>query len=251
MSSAIAVAAAGLLFASTLQSATGFGFALVAGPAFYAAFDPTAAVALVLVLAAVVEMLVLFAERRQPDPEWSAVLLASVAALPGLPLGALLVRTLPTPSLRILVGLVVVSFVAARVVRRRGEAPAASIEPDRHRALAAGFAVGVLTTSTTTAGPPLAIWLTGRRMPAAILRDTVTVIFFALDLIGIAVLVAVLGAGATFAQMHWLPLLVPIAVYGQVLGRHIFLRLPTRRYELVVLAFALAAGILSVATGIR
>ena len=88
-------------------------------------------------------------------------------------------------------------------------------------------------------------------MPAAILRDTVTVIFFALDLIGIAVLVAVLGAGATFAQMHWLPLLVPIAVYGQVLGRHIFLRLPTRRYELVVLAFALAAGILSVATGIR
>jgi uncharacterized membrane protein YfcA len=250
VSSAIVVAAAGLLLASTLQSATGFGFALVAGPAFYAAFEPAAAVALVLVLAEVVGVLVLFGEHRRPDPEWSAVLPAFVAALPGLPLGALLVRTLSTSSLRILVGLVVVCFVAARVARRHGEAPPASLGPDRHRALAAGFAVGVLTTSTTTAGPPLAIWLTGRRMAAAAIRDTVTVIFFGLDLIGIGVLVAVLGAGATFAQMHWLPLLIPNAVGGQVLGRRVFLRLPARHYEHVVLAFALAAGLLSVATGI-
>jgi uncharacterized protein len=250
VSSTIAIVGAGLLLASTLQSATGFGFALVAGPAFFAAFEPTAAVALVLVLAEVVGVLVLFGEHRRPDPEWSAVLPAFVAALPGLPVGALLVRTLPTSSLRILVGLVVVLFVATRVSRRRSAAPRGSTDPRRHRALAAGFAVGVLTTSTTTAGPPLAIWLTGRRMPAATLRDTVTVIFLALDLIGIAVLVAVLGADATFAQMDWLPLLVPIAVGGQVLGRRIFLRLPTHRYEQVVLAFALAAGILSIAIGI-
>jgi hypothetical protein len=254
VSAAFALAACGLLIASTLQSSTGFGFALVAGPVLYAAVEPAAAVGLVLVLGQVVNLLVLFGERRWPDPDWRAVAPAVLAALPGLPVGALLVRTLPTSTLRVTVGLVVFVLVVARVARRvqRPRRPAARENADLGRAgaLLAGLSVGILTTSTTTSGPPLAIWLTGRRLVPAAVRDTVTAIFFALDFVGIGIVVAVVGVGPSLARAEWLPLLVPLAVAGQVLGRQIFLRLPARYYERVVLTFAVVAGALSVATGV-
>jgi hypothetical protein len=251
---AFALVACGLLVASTVQSATGFGFSLIAGPALYAVIAPSAAVGLILVLGQVVNVLVLFGERRRPQPDWSAVLPALVAALPGLPIGALLVRALPESSLRIGVGLVVCAVVVERVTRRRRRSRSAAARPDTAAgwggAIAAGFSVGVLTTSTTTSGPPLAIWLTARRMAPAAVRDTVTVIFFALDLVGIAVVVALVGSGPSLARAEWIPLLIPVALAGHVLGRRIFLRLPAQRYEWTVLAFALVAGAVSVATGI-
>ena len=50
MSGWVAVVAAALLLAVVLQSATGFGFALLAGPSLYAVMDPDRAVALLLIL---------------------------------------------------------------------------------------------------------------------------------------------------------------------------------------------------------
>ena len=248
MSVALALAACGLLVASTVQAATGFGFALVAGPALYAVVEPSAAVALVLVLGQVVNLLVLFGERRRPHIDWSAVVPALIAALPGLPIGALLVRTLPGSWLRLGVGLVVCAVVLHRLARRR--APRGHAATGRGAAVAAGFAVGVLTTSTTTSGPPLAVWLTARRMAPATVRDVVTVIFLVLDLVGIAILVAVVGPGPSLARASWIPILIPVAVAGHLLGRQAFLRLPARHYERIVLTCALLAGAASVAAGL-
>jgi uncharacterized protein len=248
-----ALAASAILVASILQSGTGFGFSLVAAPALYAVVDPTAAIALALVLGQVVNVLVLFGERRWPHPDWSAALPALVAALPGLPIGALLARTLPASSLRIGVGLVVCAVVvqrfADRLVRHR-RAAANRDAPSRRGAVGAGLTVGVLTTSTTTSGAPLAVWLTATKMTPAALRDTVTVIFLVLDFVGIAVVIAVVGAGSSLARAEWIPLLVPVAVAGHLLGRQVFLRLPARHYEHVVLTLALVAGAVGIATGI-
>jgi uncharacterized protein len=254
MSGAFGLAACGLLAASTVQSATGFGFALVAGPALYAVVDPVAAVGLVLVLGQVVNVLVLFGERRLPQLDWSATVPALVAAVPGLPIGALLVKTLPESALRIAVGLVVCVVVLERLARwlarRRDTASHRNATTGRGAAIAAGFATGVLTTSTTTSGPPLAIWLTARRMEPAMVRDTVTVIFFALDFVGIAVAVAIVGADSSLARAGWIPLLIPVAIAGHLLGRQLFLRLPARGYEPIVLTFALVAGVASIAAGL-
>jgi uncharacterized membrane protein YfcA len=250
---AFALAACGLLAASTMQSATGFGFALIAAPVLYAVVEPAAAVGLVMVIAQVVNVLVLFGERRRPQIDWSAVLPALLAALPGLPIGALLLRTLPESSLRLAVGLIVCAVVVNRLARRlvRQQSPSARGTPaGPGAAIAAGFAVGVLTTSTTTSGPPLALWLTARRMAAAALRDTVTVIFFALDLVGIAILVVVVGAGPSFARAEWIPLLIAVAVAGHLLGRQLFLRLPPQHYERIVLTLVLVAGAVSIAAGV-
>ena len=82
-----------------------------------------------------------------------------LAALPGLPIGALLVRVLPADALRVAIGVIVCALVAHRLLRR---AAAGRPPPGRRTAVVAGFSAGVLTTSTTTNGPPLALWLGGR-----------------------------------------------------------------------------------------
>ena len=58
------LAALATFAAAGLQSATGFGFALIAGPAFFAVLGPEEAVAAVLVLGAAVNVLMLAGERR-------------------------------------------------------------------------------------------------------------------------------------------------------------------------------------------
>jgi uncharacterized membrane protein YfcA len=242
----LALAGAGILAAATLQSATGFGFSLVAGPVVFAVTESAPAVGLIFFAGQMVNALVLFGERRPLAVDWNAVKLATLAALPGLPLGALILRAVSDAAMRIAVGGLVCAIVVGRFVRGRREPRPAG----RGTALAAGLAVGVLTTSTTTAGPPLAIWLTRARMRPAAIRDTVTVIFFTLDLIAIPVLLAIVGS-ALLDRWTWLLLVVPLAAVGHALGRQVFLRLPERLYEPLVLTTAFAAGMAALVSGLR
>lgn len=249
MNEALIVAAVGFALAATVQSATGFGFSLISVPLVFAVIEPSAAVGLVLLLSQVVNLLVLFGERRRPRIDWAAVRPALLAAIPGLPVGAVAVRLLPADALRLAVAILVAAVVADRVRRhrqgrRRGDG-------GRPAALAAGFAVGVLTTSTATNGPPLAVWLTARGLDPATLRDTVTVLFAIVDLIGVGVLAAVVGPERTLTHVSWLLLLVPVCAAGQVAGRRIFLRIPPHRFEWVVLGLASAAAAASLASGLN
>ena len=132
---------------------------------------PSHAVALLLILGLCVNVLVLGAERRPLAVDWSGLRPAMLAALPGLPIGAVLVRVLPADVLRVAIGVIVCVLVAHRLLRRAAQSRR---PPGRATAGVAGFSAGVLTTSTTTNGPPLALWLGGRGLQPAIVRDTVS-----------------------------------------------------------------------------
>ena len=249
MSGWVAVVAVALLLAVVLQSATGFGFALLAGPSLYSVMEPDRAVALLLVLGLLVNVLVLGGERRRRQVDWHALTPAMLAALPGLPIGALLVRVLPADALRIAIGVIVCTLVAHRLWRR---APAAVLRmPGRTSATVAGFSAGVLTTSTTTNGPPLALWLGGRGLQPAVVRDTVSAAFLLLDFVGIGVVLAVVGPSRALAEAEWLPALVPVVVVGHLAGSWIFRRLPAHRFDQILLIAVAAAGVISIGSGVR
>ena len=249
MSAWVAFAVVALLAAVALQAATGFGFALLAGPSLYAVMSPAHAVALLLILGLCVNVLVLGGERRRLEVDWRGLKPALLAAVPGLPLGAVLVRVLPADALRVGIGAIVVVLVAQRLLRRApvpGRPP-----PGRAAAVAAGFSAGVLTTSTTTNGPPLALWLGGRGLAPAVVRDTVSAAFLVLDMVGVAVVLAVVGPQRALAEAIWLPALVPVVVAGHLAGSWVFRRLPAHRYDQILLTAVAAAGAVSIATGLR
>jgi uncharacterized membrane protein YfcA len=220
-----------------VQSATGMGFALVLSPALFAVMDPEEAVTAVLILGAVLCAFVL-AESRHVEPHGLPRLM--IAAVPGLPVGVVLLVALSKATLQVGVGVVV---VAAALWQLRHGAGAL-----RLNALVAGFFSGLLTTSISVNGPPLALWLESERVPPPVFRTTLAASFLILDVAGIALIVA--REGADVVDPGRVGPLVACVLVGYGLGAAGFRRLDAERFSVVVSIVVICTGLASMAAGI-
>lgn len=233
--------------AASLQSASGFGFALIAGPAFFAVLGPEEAVATVLCLGATVNLLMLAGERRPTEIRSADLILPLVLAIPGLALGVLVLSALDKEPLQVAVGISVLAAVAL-MARPRALPPH---RPDGQRApigdSAVGLTVGVLTTSTSVNGPPLLLWLLAKGATPVEVRDTLALAFVSLNLAGLAVLVVAEGGlGVLDADVL---LLLPLTAAGWLAGRLVFRGLDPQRFRTLNLGLAAAAGVASLVAG--
>jgi uncharacterized protein len=233
------VVAAAVAAGAALQSATGFGFSLVAAPLVFAVLEPEEAVGLLIGLGSLVNLLTLASERRRPQPALreSAVLLGF--AVPGAVAGVAVLRAIDPVMLQIAVSAGVVATLVARRLSRDRRVPRWAGPP-------AGLAAGALTTTTTTAGPPLILYLLGRGLEPARLRDTMPVCLLGLSVVGVIAL-WVTGTSGAVPDAGMLALLVPVVVAGHLAGRRVFAALvASGRYEAVltaVLLVSVAAGL--------
>jgi uncharacterized membrane protein YfcA len=221
---------------AAVQSASGLGFALVLSPALFAVMDPEEAVTAVLLLGAALCVLVLV-ESHRVATHGLARLLAPAA--PGLVAGVLLLTALSKESLQVGVGVAVVAAAGWQL---------------RHRALiripaaVAGFLSGVLTTSISVNGPPLALWLESQRVPPAPFRATLAAAFLVLDLVGVALIVAREGTDAV--DVGALGPLLACVLVGYALGAVGFRRLDAERFSKVVMVVVICTGLASVVAGL-
>jgi uncharacterized protein len=239
------LAALATLVGAGVQSATGFGFALLAAPAFLAAVGRDEAVATVLVLSLALNILMLAGEGRRPEVLGRPLALLLAAALPAIVGGTFVLRALSKPLLQILAGALIVLAVAidARRPSEHGR------EPGRPATVGVGLAAGALTTTTTVNGPPIVLWL--QRVGAATgeARDSLAAAFAVLNLLG-AVAVAIAGgdggSGPDAIALLWL---LPLLIAGQLVGRMIFERLDPARFRSIAIGLVLAAGVASIVAG--
>jgi uncharacterized protein len=240
--------AAGLavLAGAALQSATGFGFSLVAAPVLFSATEPAQAVGLLTLLGAEVNLLTLAGEGRRPTPLMPESALLLVCAIPGALAGVAVLRALDAVALQLAVTFgVLVSLAIRWRTQRAASGPAGP--PPAWAVPVAGVSAGALTTSTTTAGPPLVLYLLRRAPSPSEVRDTLTVVFFGLATTGALALI-VTGTRAAKPDATWLAALMPAVFAGHVAGRPIFVRLAHGHYEGVltgVLLVAVAVGLLT------
>ncbi len=238
MSLLLAGACASIVAGAVLQSATGFGFSLLAAPLTFAAVDPAPAVGLILVLSTEVNLLTL-AESRRPEPLRDSTVTMLTWAAPGAFAGVAILRALPAVALQIAVTLGILGTLAVRHgAGRRAHVPA----------WAAGFTAGALTTSTSTNGPPMLLHLLDRGASPAAVRDTMTVTFLGLAVLGALALV-VTGTPA-LPDASLVLGLIPAVLAAHLVGRRLFARLATGGgYEKllnVLLAVAALAGLIGV-----
>jgi uncharacterized protein len=249
--SVLAVAAAGAVMAgAALQSAVGFGFALVAAPLLYAAApSPEQAVGLMTVLGLEVNLLTLLAERRRPDPVWRDVVAVVAWSLPGALAGVAVLRALDALALQLLVTAGVLIALAVNLRARPTARPAPATVAWWARPLA-GLSSGALNTSTSTGGPPVALLMMARGLRPAVVRDTLTTSFVGFAAVSVLAL-ALTGTSDAVPDAAWVAALVPLTAAGQLAGRPMFARLAAARsYErvlTVVLLVTVLAGLLSVA----
>lgn len=234
-----------------MQSATGFGFALVLSPALFATLDPYEAVAVLLFLGLPLGLLIL-ADTRFGAVRWRAIAPPLVAAAPGLGLGVIVLAVASKPLLQVAVGVAVLAAVAVQMRRRALETAAQENPPrtraDRRAGAFAGLASGALTTSISLSGPPLVLWLERLGLRPVEFRASLAVCFLALNLSGLALLLAS-GAGDGPELSLLLPLLA-VLLAGHFAGVLISRRIDPRRFSVIVLALAAAAALASVVGGL-
>jgi uncharacterized protein len=223
-----------------VQSASGFGFALLLSPALFAAVEPAEAIGTLLVLGLALNLLVLLEGGRVDVRALAPVMLA---ALPGLALGVVLLSGLSRSALQVAVGVAVIAAAAWQLQRRR-----AGRERHAPPGWLAGFASGVLTTSISVSGPPMVLWLEARGVRPDEFRASLAASFMALNLAGGAVLLAAEG-GAAFDAGVAAPL-AALVIAGYALGAAAFRRLDAERFFGLVLVLVAGAGIASVVAGL-
>jgi uncharacterized protein len=237
------VAAAAVAAGAALQSATGFGFSVVAAPLVFAVVDPEEAVGLMIVLGSLVNVLTLVSERRRPRPVWRECAVLLTCAVPGAVAGVAVLRALDPVALQVAVSIGVVATLLARRLASERRAPGWA-------GPVAGLAAGGLTTSTTTAGPPLIVYLLGRRLEPVQVRDTMPVCFLGLSVVGVLAL-WVTGTEGAVPDAGLVALLVPVVVAGHLAGRPLFAALVRGgRYEAVLTGVLLASVVAGLAAAV-
>jgi uncharacterized membrane protein YfcA len=237
-----------VLAGAALQSATGFGFALVSAPLLFAATEPEQAVGLLIVLGLLVNLLTLGTEGRRPQPLVRDSLQILAWAVPGVFAGLFALRSLDAKALQVGVTLGVFATLAVRALAQRRRDAGAG-EPPWWAAPATGFASGALTTSTNTAGPPVVLYMLARGATPVQTRDTLTVTFVGFSVLGMAALL-LSGTEGAIPHADALAALVPAVVVGHVAGRPVFARIAEHHYEPVLTAVLVATALAGLATAL-
>jgi uncharacterized membrane protein YfcA len=237
------IAAAALAAGAALQSATGFGFSVVAAPLVFAAVGPQEAVGLLIVLGTQVNLMTLATERRRPRPVVRECAVLVGFALPGAFAGVAALRALDPVALQVAVSLGVIATLAARHVSAGRHTPAWA-------GPIAGVAAGGLSTSTTTAGPPMLVYLLGRGLQPSQMRDTLPVCFLGLTVVSVIAL-AVTGTSGAVPDAELVAILIPVVAAGHLAGRPLFAALArSRRYEPVVTALLVMSVVVGLVTAV-
>jgi len=246
MSPLVVAAAVALMAGAAIQSATGFGFALLGAPLAFAALDAQEAIGLLLLLGMEIGVLTLATEGRRPHPMARRCAIVLAWAVPAAVAGVAVLRALDAVTLQIAVS---AGVAATLVVRHRAPAQRSGAEP-RWAAPLTGLSAGALVTSTNTSGPPLLLYLLGRGDAPERVRDTLTVCQLGLSVIGVLALVAT-GTSGAVPGVGLVAAMVPLVLVAHIAGRPLFAHLAASgRYEPVLNATLVVAVVAGLATAV-
>ncbi|MCZ2860401.1 sulfite exporter TauE/SafE family protein [Blastococcus sp. VKM Ac-2987] len=229
---ALLVCGVAVLVASIVQTATGMGFGLLAGP-LVLLVQPALVPGPLLVGTLASLLPVLWRERAAL--EFAAMRGAMLASVPGVVAGLGLVQVIDGRVLGITVGVVVLAACGAALAGIR-------LPGGRGALTVAGFTSGALSTVAATPGPPLV--LTYRAPTPAAQRANLSLFFVGTTVLSLAVLVAGgelsgtgLGSGAVLVPF----VLLGYAAAGPLRRR---LALPAMRRAALVLCVVSGAALL-------
>lgn len=159
--------------AGFLQGLTGFGFALIALPLLGLFLPLKVMVPLVCMLALCVNAYLCVQLRKsiKPGPLFTVLL----ASLPGIPMGAYLLKTVPAQPLSLLLGCLMVLFTGYQLIANPTPRPLAT-----PWALVAGLTSGLLGGSIGASGPPVILYSTLQPWPKDQVKGNL-VLYFALS----------------------------------------------------------------------
>lgn len=216
----------GVLAASVLRGFTGFGFGLAAVPLLSLALPPAQVVPLVVTLQVVIGIAGLRAASRECD--WQAVGLLAPGLVVGIPVGLLILTTLPANPVRLVIGLIVAMSVL--LIQRGIRLPP---DPSRAVGFGVGLVSGIVSGLASMGGPPVIVFLLALGHGAARMRATAIVYFM---LSGCITLIPMTMRGLiTRDILLWTVASLPILFAGSRLGTWAFHKARPTHHRMVAL----------------
>ena len=232
-----------VLLAGFVTAITGFGFNAVSLPLLAVAFESHHAVVVGLILALPIFCLVLALPGVRHAIDVSMVVKLFLWSLPGLPLGALLLRVLDERTLRVLIGGATFVYAAGQLW---GVMPS---PPATRRVIGyVGFLSGVLSSSVSLGGTPVMLYLIALGRSPRDLRAT-AVAYVILSTLGSLVALSWTGLvdGAAISDAL---ALAPVALVGFGAGALAFRYFSTRLFIRLTLMVVAAGGAVALTAGL-
>lgn len=225
-----------VLIGAFVQTAVGFGLAVIAAPVLYM-IDPDYVPAPVVVSA--LTLSVANAVAYRDGISFAGLRSAVVGRVPGSLAGAGLLLWIDQRWLALWIGFSVLFAVAVSLSRLRWS-------PTPARMMLAGFLSGFMGTSTSIGGPPMALlW---QHQAVNLIRANLAAFFVASCLISLMILAPVGRFGVSHMLLS-LPLL-PATLAGFWLARHTMHRLPHDTIRLASLTLCALSGLAAVLSGL-
>ena len=171
--------------------------------------------------------------------QWRSMVWMLAATVATMPIGVVLLSTLPAREMRAVVALAILTGAVAM-----GRGLRLKAVPGRGLALSAGTVSGLVNGSTGIGGPPAVLLYFSAAQAYEVTRATLIAYFLCTDAIGFAMMAA---AGLVDRQvLLQTALFTPLALGGVVVGQILFGRTGGRGFRSVVLTvlIALAAAML-------
>ena len=241
MSAATIQVLAVLFLATFIRSALGFGEALIAVPLLALTLPVQVAAPLAVLVSITVAAVVVIQDWRNVHVRSAGWLV--VSTLFGIPLGLLLLKTVPEAVVKSILGVIIILFAIYSLTGRKPE-----LHNDRLAPLF-GFTAGILGGAYGMNGPPLVIYGVLRRWQPAQFRATLQGYFLIASMVGMAGY-AVTGLWTRTVSNYFL-LSLPLALIAIFLGHIVHRRLSSSRFLVCVHVGLAMIGVLLLKQGFQ
>ncbi len=237
----ILLSAAAVFASGVVQGATGFGFVIIAGPVLATYLEPTLVVPVMVSLGFVVTLGVLYHGRRWVDVRrvWVLTLAGAVST----PVGALLLVSLASGTLKLIMGGVVVATGLAMLFGLHR-----ATRHERAASVPVGLASGLLAGSAGVAGAPIILFFANQGVDPRTFRANIV---FYLQIVSLVALPSFFVGGVLTADALTLAAaLLPASLAGMGAGIWLSSRLSAVLFRRAALVVVLIAGVGAMAAGI-
>jgi uncharacterized protein len=235
---------------------TGFGFNLVSVPLLTLIYPPRFVVVLTLLLGICASGLLLLRREIRREVEWRVVRPLYLSSLAGMPLGVALLMWGPARLLKAAIAAVTAAFAILMLTRFRPRLAGFNFMAARRGSagwaldtIAVGFLSGVLSTSTSLNGPPVALYLMARGYAKNRFRGNMVVYVFLATVTSVVLLA--LGGSITAPILSLAAKTAPVLIVGFFAGVAAVHGLSERHFEVAVLGFLALVGLLGLASTLR
>jgi hypothetical protein len=169
------------------------------------------------------------------------ILLLLPGAVVGLTIGTYLITQAPTRTLQIIIGVIVMIFVAYKLVENRVLA-AINYEAKDWHSLIAGTVAGFSSSLAHIGGPPISIYLLMRRVSSEVFLGTMVLFFFILNWIKVPYYIA--ADLFDWALMLKIVVVLPAVPLGVWFGRWLTSKVDQKTFEKIIVAALALAGLI-------